>query len=291
MLVLVREGGDRRAGGGDGALGGQYRDVLVRRAPRSAEVGQAEAVDLRVGVGVAPAGLHCVRAGVRAPLHHAEGDVGSGELAHGARADGSRPRSVERMDAGPPGRCRRSLAVGIPKRARKGRQRPPWSGRRARRAPTRRPSGAAPSAATDRAGHLDDRSNGDCGGRLGRIEGRRRVREHPRPCHSPLPCSASWVHGRPARCWGSISRRRASTASTTSRCPTRWCSVVEGVVVRSWSGLIDPGRDIPAGGDRGARHLDGAGPRRGHAARRGDRPRDPMRWWLGRPAGRARWSG
>ncbi len=41
--------------------------------------------------------------------------------------------------------------------------------------------------------------------------------------------------------------------------------VVGGIVVRSWSGLIDPGREIPRGGHRGARNLDRAGPRRGHA--------------------------
>ena len=36
-------------------------------------------------------------------------------------------------------------------------------------------------------------------------------------------------------------------------------SVVEGVVVRSWSGLIDPGRDIPPEATAVHGHLDGAG--------------------------------
>ncbi len=43
-------------------------------------------------------------------------------------------------------------------------------------------------------------------------------------------------------------------------------SVTEGVVARSWSGLIDPGREIPADATSRSRHLDGAGAGRGHAA-------------------------
>ena len=177
-------------------------------------------------------------------------------------------RAVERMDEG--------------RRVGAGGRRAAGSPRRARQAGERSRVASAPSTVQRRRG--DDqrrRAGGDGPGRSSRTTvatgtaertvgavGRAGVacRSIRGSCHTPLPCSASWVRGRPARCSGSTSRRRGSTASTTCRCPTRWSRWSEGVVVRSWSGLIDPGRDDPAGGDRGPRHLDGAGPRRGHAA-------------------------
>ena len=54
----------------------------------------------RVAVGVAAAGLHGVGTRVGTPLDHAEGEVRAGELADGARADGSGGGAVERMDEG-----------------------------------------------------------------------------------------------------------------------------------------------------------------------------------------------
>ena len=162
VLVMVREARDRRGGRGDGAYGRQYRDVLIRRAPRSAQVGQAEAVDLGVVVRVATPGLHRVRAGVRAPLDHAEGDVRPGELAHGARADRSGPSAVERTDEG-----RRVGAGGRGRRCSRSGRRKTGSERRAQGAQRgkqrRGEHECAASTGTDRAGHRHDRSNGECG--------------------------------------------------------------------------------------------------------------------------------
>ena len=162
VLFLVREGGDCRRRRGDGALGGQYRDVLVRRASRPTQVGQTEAAYVGVVVGVAPARLHCVRAGVRAPLDHAEGNVRSGELADSARGHGSGPRAVERMDEG--------RRVGVGGRARwgpRGRKRNAASdscGQGAEHGERcRGHHGSASPAGADHGGHRDDRSNGNCG--------------------------------------------------------------------------------------------------------------------------------
>ena len=63
-------------------------------------------------------------------------------------------------------------------------------------------------------------------------------------------------------------------------------SVVEGVVVQELVRAHRPRPGDPAGGDRGARHLDGAGAGRGHAAPGGDRAGLRRRGGRGRPTGR-----
>ena len=101
LLLAVGEGVQRGLrGGGEGTDGGEDRHVLVRGAAGAAEMGEAEAVQMVVGVGVAAARLHGVGTGVRAPLDGAEGEVGAGELAHGARADRTGAGAVEGMDEG-----------------------------------------------------------------------------------------------------------------------------------------------------------------------------------------------
>ena len=91
---------------------------------------------------------------------------------------------------------------------------------------------------------IHDRSYGPAA--VGVVRRPCRLQGYPRICHTPLPCSSPWLRGRLARCLASTSRRPESTASTMSRCPTRWCSG-RGRRRQSWSGLIDPGREIPAG--------------------------------------------
>ena len=99
----VREGVDGVLGAvPDAALGRQDGHVLVGGAAGAAEVGEAEAVDPGVRVGVPAAGLDGVGAGVGAPLDHPERRVGAGELAHGARVDGPGAGAVEGVD-----QCRR----------------------------------------------------------------------------------------------------------------------------------------------------------------------------------------
>ena len=101
VLLRVRERRDGRLGGGaDRTDGGEDRDVLVGGAAGAAEMREAEAADVAVGVGVPAAGLDGIGAGVGAPLHHPEGDVGPGELAHGSGTDRSRARAVEGLHLG-----------------------------------------------------------------------------------------------------------------------------------------------------------------------------------------------
>ncbi len=113
LLVLMREGLTGRFGSvAYGTDGGKDGHVLVRLAPGPAEVGQAEALDARVADVVAPAGLDGVRGRVGAPLDHAEGEVGTGELAHGARGHGARTGPIERVDEGGGVADRRGRLVG-----------------------------------------------------------------------------------------------------------------------------------------------------------------------------------
>ena len=71
---------------------------MIGRAPCAAQMGQAEAVGLAVGVVVAAAGLDGVGSGVGAPLQHAERGVRTGELTHRARAHGPGAGAVECPD-------------------------------------------------------------------------------------------------------------------------------------------------------------------------------------------------
>ena len=84
----------------DVAFGGQDGHVLVGGAAGAAQVGEAEAVDPAVRVGIPAAGLDGVGVGVGTPLHHAERDVRPWELAHGARVHRPGSGAVERMDEG-----------------------------------------------------------------------------------------------------------------------------------------------------------------------------------------------
>ena len=93
VLVRVREGL------GGGVRVGRHRageredgDVTVDGAPRSGEMGQAEAGDRRVRIVVPGTGRHlAMRRGVRAELDHAQRNRGTRVLAHVARCDASDP--------------------------------------------------------------------------------------------------------------------------------------------------------------------------------------------------------
>ena len=86
--------------------------------------------------------------------------------------------------------------------------------------------------------------------------------------------------GRPARCLVSTSRRQGSTASTTSRCPTRWCPWIEGVVVQE---LVRPHR--PRSGDPGRRRRRCTASRRSRLGDEGMPLREAI-WAGGRRGGR-----
>ena len=99
LFVGVRElSGGVHGVAPEGALRGQDGYVLVGGAAGTAEMGEAEAVDPGVRVGVPAARLNGVGDGVGAPLNHAEGRVGAREFTHGARDDRPGAGAVERMD-------------------------------------------------------------------------------------------------------------------------------------------------------------------------------------------------
>ena len=265
----MREGGDRGFGRGDGTFAGQYRDVLVRGAPRSAQVREAEAVDVRVAVGVAPAGLCGVRARVGTPLEHAERDIGTGELSHGARAHGPGRRAVERMDEG-----RRVSAGGQGRLARRGPKRK--AGGRSQRAQDRQQRHGdheriAPApAGTDRSGHVEDRSNGDCGGTVVR----RTATDD--PCRGIRGRVTTRWHARHRGCMADGRGARARLRDDGDRpLQRRSCLLRAGLSGGGRGGqeLVGSHRPRPrdsARGDRGPWHFDRAGPGRGHAAPCGD---------------------
>ena len=76
----------------------QDRHVAVGSTADPAQIGQTEAGNGGVGIGVAAPGHGHVGRGVRAPLDHPERQVGAGELTNGTRVDRPGPRSGHWID-------------------------------------------------------------------------------------------------------------------------------------------------------------------------------------------------
>ena len=78
----------------------------------------------------------------------------------------------------------------------------------------------------------------------------REIAGHPRACHIHRQCSTAWADG----CAGELLGFDLETTGVDrfGDVPVSYAlvSVVDGVVVRSWAGLIDPARSIPADATR-----------------------------------------